>query len=81
MSTEQQTQLDQAKLGALAGKVLGDTAGALGVLLSYIGDQTGVYRALEEAGPCTAGQLADKCGLNERYLLEWLCRRLRHGAT
>ncbi len=72
MSTEPQTQLDQAKLEALAGKVLGDTAGALGVLLSYIGDQTGVYRALEEAGPCTAGQLADKCGLNERYLLEWL---------
>ena len=72
MSTEPQTQLDQAKLGALAGKVLGDTAGALGVLLSYIGDQIGVYRALEEAGPCTAGQLADKCGLNERYLLEWL---------
>jgi hypothetical protein len=27
---------------------------------------------LEEAGQCTAGQLADKCGLNERYLLEWL---------
>ena len=35
MSTEPQTQLDQAKLGELAGKVLGDTAGALGVLLSY----------------------------------------------
>ena len=27
---------------------------------------------MEEAGQCTAGQLADKCGLNERYLLEWL---------
>ena len=72
MSTEPQTQLDPAKLEALAGKVLGDTAGALGVLLSYIGDQTGVYRALEEAGPCTADQLADKCGLSKRYLLEWL---------
>ena len=62
--------MDSAKLEALAGKVLADTAGALGVLLSYIGDQTGVYRALEEAGPCTADQQADKCGLDQRYLLE-----------
>ena len=72
MNSEPQTQLDQAKLEALGGKVLGDTAGALGLLLAYIGDQTGVYRTLEEAGSCTVEQLAQKCSMNERYLLEWL---------
>ena len=46
LSKESQTQLNQAKLEALAGEVLGDIAGAVGVLLSYIGDQTGVYRAM-----------------------------------
>jgi hypothetical protein len=35
-------------------KALGDKVGALRVFLSYIRDQTGVYWALEEAGPCTA---------------------------
>ncbi|MED6315270.1 MAG: hypothetical protein VX704_09585 [Verrucomicrobiota bacterium] len=38
--------MNQAKLEALAGEVLGDIAGAVGVLLSYIGDQTGVCRAM-----------------------------------
>ena len=67
-----QIQINQTKLEELSGKVLADTAGALGVLLAYIGDQTGVYRSLEKHGPSTARELAEISGLNERYLLEWL---------
>jgi hypothetical protein len=46
LSKESQAQLNQAKLEALAGEVLGDIVGSVGFLLSYIGDQTGVCRAM-----------------------------------
>lgn len=60
------------KLEALTGKVMGDVAGAMGLLLAYVGDQVGVYRAMEAAGSCTVAQLAEKTGLLERYLQEFL---------
>ncbi|QGM47798.1 methyltransferase domain-containing protein [Methylocystis heyeri] len=65
-------ELDEKKLEALAGKVVVDVAGAMGVLMAYIGDQAGVYRALDEIGPATVAQLAHKTGLNPKYLHEWL---------
>jgi ubiquinone/menaquinone biosynthesis C-methylase UbiE len=63
---------DEKKLEALAGKVMVDVAGAVGVLMAYIGDQAGVYRALDEIGPVTVDQLSQKTGLNPKYLHEWL---------
>lgn len=63
---------DQTKFEALQGKAVGDVAGAIWMLMAYIGDQTGVYRALEEAGPSTHDELAARTGLDARYLLEWL---------
>lgn len=65
-------QLDQRKLEELSGKVVTDVAGAIGVLMAYIGDRSGVYSALESHGPCSAAELAEKTGLDERYLTEWL---------
>ena len=46
-----QMQTEPLSLEELAGKVGSDAGGALGVLLAYIGDQCGVYRALEASGP------------------------------
>lgn len=63
---------DEAKLEALANKVMVDVAGAIGVLMAYMGDQAGVYRALDEIGPATIPQLSQKTGLNPKYLHEWL---------
>jgi cyclopropane fatty-acyl-phospholipid synthase-like methyltransferase len=63
---------DQARFEALQAKVVGDVAGAIGVLMGYIGDQSGVYRVLEKAGPCTHEELSDKAGIDSRYLREWL---------
>jgi len=40
--------------------------------LSYIGDRLGIFSALAEAGAVTSTQLAEKTGLSERYLREWL---------
>ncbi len=64
--------MDQEKFEELQGKVMEDVAGAIGVLMSYIGDQSGVYRALEEAGPCSYKDLSERAGVDARYLREWL---------
>ena len=38
----------------------------------YLGEQLGYYRALTEAGPATAPELAQRTGTHERYAREWL---------
>ncbi len=48
---------------------LGATVSAGNVL---IGDELGLYRALAEAGPFTAAELAAHTGTAERYVREWL---------
>lgn len=65
-------QIDMQKVEELAGKVVGDVAGALSLFMAYIGDQTGVFEALDGSGRLTVVQLAEKTGLNEKYLHEWL---------
>jgi len=73
------TELDQEALEALQGKVMGDIAGAMGLLMSYLGDQTGAYSALEAAGPCSSDELATQTGLAPRYLREWLSATAANG--
>ncbi len=41
-------------------------------LMIHLGDQLGLYRALDGAGAVTAGELAKRTDLKERWLLEWL---------
>ena len=41
-------------------------------LMIHIGDRLGLYQALDGAGPTSAAELAQKTGLQERWLLEWL---------
>ena len=65
-------QIDESKLQDLAGKVIGDVAGALSLFMAYIGDQTGLFAALDSAGPLTVNELVGKTGLNSKYLHEWL---------
>src|SRR5690242_19859345 len=38
----------------------------------HLGDRLGLYRAMNGAGPLSAAELADRTGLHERWLLEWL---------
>jgi len=64
--------MNQEKFDALQGKIFGDVGGAVGILMSYIGDQSGAYKALEDIGPCSHVTLATKTGIDERYLREWL---------
>jgi 2-polyprenyl-3-methyl-5-hydroxy-6-metoxy-1,4-benzoquinol methylase len=71
--------LDEAKLSQFIGQILGDLGGALSVPLVRIGDRLGLYKALHASGPLTAGELASKAGVAERYAREWLSHQAASG--
>ena len=54
-----------------AGKMLGLYTGAVLTTMIDIGYQTGLFEAAK-AGPASSGALAERAGLAERYVREWL---------
>src|SRR5271168_2002597 len=71
MADEKQ-QLDWDKIKKFSKQVSNDIGAAMLGALSYIGDRLGIFSALAEAGSVTSAQLAERTGLSERYLREWL---------
>ena len=67
-----QPALDQAKMEAFVGKVLGDSSAALTTTLAVLGDRLGLFKDLAAHGPATSSELATRAGINERYAREWL---------
>jgi 2-polyprenyl-3-methyl-5-hydroxy-6-metoxy-1,4-benzoquinol methylase len=57
-------------------QVITDGAAAMAGLCTSIGDRLGLYTAMAGAGPLTSQQLADRTGLAERYLREWLAAQV-----
>jgi 2-polyprenyl-3-methyl-5-hydroxy-6-metoxy-1,4-benzoquinol methylase len=66
------SETEDARRDALVERLFGATIGAFDLCGVYIGDRLGLYRALAEHGPASAGELASAAGINERYALEWL---------
>ena len=56
----------------LAGKVIGDVAGAMSLFMAYLGDQAGVFDKLDGQGRVTLHQAATLTSLNPKYLSQWL---------
>jgi ubiquinone/menaquinone biosynthesis C-methylase UbiE len=71
MADEKQ-QLDWDKIKRFSMQVSSDIGAAMFGALSYIGDRLGIFAALSGAGAVTSERLAEKTGLSERYLREWL---------
>lgn len=71
--------VNEERLAAFSGKVMEDVGGAMALLLSFIGDQTEVYRTLRDTGPCSSSDLARHSGVDERYLREWLSAQAAAG--
>ena len=71
--------MNEEKLNALVGQILQDLGGAASTPLVRIGDQLGIYRALQNAEPMTSTELAQSTGLAERYLREWLSAQAASG--
>lgn len=66
-------------LNALVGKMLGDLGGAFSVPTVRIGYRLGLFRSLFTDGAATAGELAGRLGLAERYVKEWALAQAANG--
>jgi uncharacterized protein YndB with AHSA1/START domain/SAM-dependent methyltransferase len=66
-----QAHLDMSATLGFAEKVIGDLGGATASVLVALGSRVGLLRALA-AGPATSAELAERDGLAERYVREWL---------
>ncbi|MBC7901209.1 MAG: methyltransferase domain-containing protein [Saprospiraceae bacterium] len=75
----QATEINEEKMNAFMGKVIGDFGASLSSVLSYIGMKLGLYDALAEYGSMTPSQLAAKTGTTERYIREWLVNQAAGG--
>ena len=64
--------VDDAKLEAFMGQVLTDMGAIISAPLMALGDRLGLYKGMAGAGPLTSQELADKVGIAERPLREWL---------
>ena len=63
---------DEAKLGELMGRMVGYMTGGAMCFSIWLGDELGIYRVLEGAGPLKAEQVADQTGCHPRLVREWL---------
>lgn len=70
---------DPEKLDALVGRLVGDVGASVTGALIVLGDQLGLYKAMADGKPVTSQQLAEKTGLKERYLREWLAGQASAG--
>jgi 2-polyprenyl-3-methyl-5-hydroxy-6-metoxy-1,4-benzoquinol methylase len=63
--------VDEVAIGEFAGRFMGILNDAMLVSMIELGRRTGLFPALAE-GPGTSDEIADRAGLNERYVREWL---------
>lgn len=66
------TAIDEAKLDNFVQQAIGDLAAGFGGVMVSLGHKSGLYKAMQGAGPLTAHQVAERAGCAERYVREWL---------
>jgi 2-polyprenyl-3-methyl-5-hydroxy-6-metoxy-1,4-benzoquinol methylase len=68
----QSLEINEDKMNAFLGKVVGDFGASLSSVLGFIGQKLGLYEALANSEGMTPTELAAKTGTTERYVREWL---------
>ena len=71
--------LDEFKLNAFVGRMLGDLGALTNAVLVHVGDRLGLYKALVESGPTTPQALAQQTGTSARLVREWLSAQSAQG--
>jgi precorrin-6B methylase 2 len=72
--------LDESKLHAFVGKMLGDLGGAMSIPTARLGFRLGLFDALHAGGPATTAELAARTGgLAERHVREWALAQAANG--
>ncbi|HTA46789.1 MAG TPA: class I SAM-dependent methyltransferase [Bryobacteraceae bacterium] len=64
--------IDESKLNEFMGKAVADMGAAIHAVMILLGDRLGLYKAMADSRPVTSGELANRAGLTERYVREWL---------
>jgi 2-polyprenyl-3-methyl-5-hydroxy-6-metoxy-1,4-benzoquinol methylase len=64
--------IDEAKLQAFMGQAVTDMGAVISAPLFVIGEKLGLYKAMAGAGPLTSQEVADRAGVAERSVREWL---------
>jgi SAM-dependent methyltransferase len=73
------TTIDEERLQAFVGQVVGDMAASIAGLLTHLGDRLGLYRAMADGEPVTPSELAARTDTAERYVREWLSAQAAGG--
>src|SRR5215218_633953 len=72
--------VDEAKLHEFIGKAVVEWGAAYGVLLTFVGDRLGLFKAMAGAGGAlTPEELAKKTGTHPRIIREWLAAQAAGG--
>jgi SAM-dependent methyltransferase len=66
------TEIDEARLEAFMGQVVTDMGAIISAPLMALGERLGLYKAMAGAGPLSSQEVADRAGVAERPLREWL---------
>ncbi|HSR57227.1 MAG TPA: methyltransferase domain-containing protein, partial [Candidatus Binataceae bacterium] len=69
---EQKPQLDWDKAKKFLFQLNNDIGAAMLGAMNYLGDRLGLFKAMADAGWVTSNELAERTGLSERYIREWL---------
>jgi SAM-dependent methyltransferase len=64
--------LDEAKLKAFTQRMVTHLTGASAMLMVEVGRQTGLFETMAALPPATSAVIAERAGLTERYVREWL---------
>jgi ubiquinone/menaquinone biosynthesis C-methylase UbiE len=69
---DMQSDFDQAKAEAFAGKLLTTLNNGALCLMVSVGHRTGLFDVMSQSPPARSDEIAARAGLNERYVREWL---------
>ncbi len=79
MTQLKESQINEAALHNLVGRMVGDLGAVVSGALVVLGDRLGLYKALAEIGPADSAKLAGHTKLDERYVREWLANQAASG--
>jgi SAM-dependent methyltransferase len=72
-------EIDEARVEAFMGKVVTDMGAIISAPLMVLGERLGLYRAMAGAGPLTSEEVAERTGVAERSVREWLANQAAGG--
>ena len=72
-------QYDEQKVQDFMVRMVGEFGAVASAPLIALGDRLGLYKAMTEQGWMTSEQVAERAGLAERYVREWLAAQAASG--